>query len=1078
MTDKKNRPYTLGLDIGMASVGAAMLTDQRILGLHVRAFDKAETAKEGDPLNKTRREARLTRRRIRRRAHRLLRLARLFKRVGLIAEARPEAFALADTSPWDLRAEGLDRLLAPTEWAATLYHLVKHRGFQSTRKSEAKDDEKAGQMLSGVSANQKHMAEKGWRSVGEMAARDEAFTTGKRNKGGAYTHTFARADLVGELALLFGKQRELSNPHASTEFEAAVHELLLARRPALSGDALMNMIGKCPFEPDEYRAPKASYSAERFVWLTKLNNLRISEVGEQRPLTPGERLTLIDQPYLLAKLTYKQVRQKLGLAEHAKFNSLTYRSDKDPETATLFEAKAFHALKKAYKEAGLESRWQRDAIDAERLDRLAWALTCYKTDDDIRAHLVEHSVEAEIVDAVLGESFDKFVALSLKALRRILPLMEQGQRYDEAVASIPEYGHHSQLNRDAAKTTYLPPPNKDQIRNPVVYRALNQARKLVNAIVREYGSPTAIHIELARDLSKPMDERRRIEREQKEFQVNKEKARTEFIEQFHFDPKGLDLQKYRFYREQMSQCAYSQKAIVVTRLFESGYAEIDHALPYSRSYDDGQNNKVLVLTAENRNKGNRTPFEYLDGASNSPQWQAFEAWVLSNKAYRRAKRDRLLRKHFGVDEASEFRERNLNDTRYICRAFKTMVETHLQWHPESDAKHRCVVVAGQLTSLLRARWGLIKVRENGDLHHALDAAVIAAANRSLVKRMADYSRRNELAQVRDRYVDPETGEVLDLAALRVIEDHFPKPWPDFRTELLAWLSPDPALGLAGLSKYPPEVLETLRPVRVSRAPTRRGLGTAHQETIRSVGREGRLLKDGQSAVKTPLASLKLKDIENIVGADDPRNAAWIDALRQRLEQFGGDGAKAFAPNQPPLLKPSAPDKAAPAIRSVKLLTTQKSGIPIRNGYANNGSMLRVDVFGKGGKFYAVPVYVADAARMELPNRAVVAYKPEEEWPEMLPETFLFSLHPNDWVSVKLKSESIEGYFAGLDRSTGAISIWAHDRNQNTGKDGQWRGVGIKTALSAKKCHVDLLGNLHRVHAETRLPIRPRKGSNA
>ncbi|NDP46870.1 MAG: type II CRISPR RNA-guided endonuclease Cas9, partial [Sulfuriferula multivorans] len=129
MTDKKNRPYTLGLDIGMASVGAAMLTDQRILGLHVRAFDKAETAKEGDPLNKTRREARLTRRRIRRRAHRLLRLARLFKRVGLIAEARPEAFALADTSPWDLRAEGLDRLLAPTEWAATLYHLVKHRGF-------------------------------------------------------------------------------------------------------------------------------------------------------------------------------------------------------------------------------------------------------------------------------------------------------------------------------------------------------------------------------------------------------------------------------------------------------------------------------------------------------------------------------------------------------------------------------------------------------------------------------------------------------------------------------------------------------------------------------------------------------------------------------------------------------------------------------------------------------------------------------------------------------------------------------------------------------------------------------------
>jgi CRISPR-associated endonuclease Csn1 len=528
----------------------------------------------------------------------------------------------------------------------------------------------------------------------------------------------------------------------------------------------------------------------------------------------------------------------------------------------------------------------------------------------------------------------------------------------------------------------------------------------------------------------------------------------------------------------MSQCAYRQQAIDVASLFEAVYAEIDHALPYSRSFDDVQNNKVLVLTAENRNKGNRTPYEYLDGASNSPQWQQFEAWVLSNKAYRRAKRDRLLRRHFGEDEAEGFRERNLNDTRYICRAFKQMVEDHLQWHPDSDARNRCVVVAGQLTSLLRARWGLLKVRENGDLHHALDAAVIAASSRSLVKRMADYSKRNELAQVRDRYIDPATGEILDIAATRQVEEHFPVPWPHFRSELLAWLSPDPAHGLDGLTHYPPDELERLRPVRVSRAPTRRGLGAAHQETIRSVGREGRLLANGQSAIRTPLSSLKLKDLDNIVGAEDPRNASWIAALRERLEQFKGDGAKAFAANQPPLLKPSAPGKPAPVIGSVKLLATQKSGIPIRNGVANNGNMLRVDVFGKGGRFYAVPVYVADAARTELPNKAVVAFKPESEWPEM-DETFafLFSLHPNDWVCLRYKNApSREGYFSGLNRATGAIDIWVHDRNPATVKNGLFEGNGMKTALAVEKYHVDLLGNLHRVHAETRQPIH-RSGNN-
>jgi CRISPR-associated endonuclease Csn1 len=1077
--NKISTPYTLGLDIGMASVGAALLDDKRIRALHVRAFDKAETAKEGDPLNKTRREARLTRRRIRRRAFRLLRLCRLLKRHGLITEARPEAFAQTEKTPWQLRAEGLDILLTPTQWAAVLYHIVKHRGFQSTRKSEAKEDEKAGQMLSGVGNNKKLREEKDYRTVGEMAAKDAAFAEAKRNKGGDYSHTFGRRELEEELKLLFNQQRSFGNPNASTEIETAVNDLLLARRPALAGDALLKMVGKCPFETTEYRAPKASYSAERFVWLTKLNNLRISGLGEVRELNEGERLILIEQPYILAKLTYKQVRDKLSLAEHDKFNSVNYRVDKDedPETATLFEAKAFHALRKEYKDADLESEWKRDALNAERLDTIAYALTCYKEDDDSRKYLTEQNIESGIIEAVQNKSFSEFVSLSLKALRKILPFMEQGQRYDEAVISAG-YEHHSDI-KNINKNKYLPAPDKNQIRNPVVYRALNQARKMINAIVREYGPPAAIHIELARDLSKPMDERRKIEKEQKAFQDDKIRARDNFIEQFDFDPKALDLHKYRLYREQASQCAYSQKAIDPNRLFEPGYAEIDHALPYSRSYDDGQNNKVLALTAENRNKGNRTPWEYLDGASNSDRWQQFEAWVLSNKLIRKAKRDRLLRKNFGNEEANEFRERNLNDTRYICREFKRMVETHFQWHKDAEGSERCVVVSGQLTSLLRARWGLTKVRENGDLHHALDAAVIAAASRSLVKRMADYSRRKELQQVRDRYIDPATGEVLNLDGLRKMEEHFPEPWPHFRHELTAWLSPNPAQSLEGITGYNDEMRTSIKPIRVSRAPTRRGLGSAHQETIRSVGKNQKLLADGQSSIKTPLSSLKLKDLENIVGAEDPRNAELMKVLRERLTAHGGDGAKAFAANQPSLYKPSGDGKTAPQIRSVKLLATQKSGIPIRKGIANNGSMLRVDIFNKNNKFYPIPIYVADASRQVLPNRAVVAFKPEAEWPEMDESyAFMFSLCPNDWLSIKLKSETIAGYFAGLDRATGAVSIWAHDRNQTIGKEGQWRGVGVKTALALEKYHIDILGNFYLVKQEIRQPIYRSKKKKA
>lgn len=63
--------YTIGLDIGIASVGWCAFGETHILDLGVRAFDKAETAKEGESLNLARRSARLMRRRLFRRAWRL-----------------------------------------------------------------------------------------------------------------------------------------------------------------------------------------------------------------------------------------------------------------------------------------------------------------------------------------------------------------------------------------------------------------------------------------------------------------------------------------------------------------------------------------------------------------------------------------------------------------------------------------------------------------------------------------------------------------------------------------------------------------------------------------------------------------------------------------------------------------------------------------------------------------------------------------------------------------------------------------------------------------------------------------------
>ena len=81
--------YVLGLDIGIASVGWAVLAldsndePYKIEALNSRIFSQAENPKTGESLALPRRSARGSRRRLRRRRHRLDRIIRLMNSIGL-----------------------------------------------------------------------------------------------------------------------------------------------------------------------------------------------------------------------------------------------------------------------------------------------------------------------------------------------------------------------------------------------------------------------------------------------------------------------------------------------------------------------------------------------------------------------------------------------------------------------------------------------------------------------------------------------------------------------------------------------------------------------------------------------------------------------------------------------------------------------------------------------------------------------------------------------------------------------------------------------------------------------------------
>ena len=238
-------------------------------------------------------------------------------------------------------------------------------------------------------------------------------------------------------------------------------------------------------------------------------------------------------------------------------------------------------------------------------DILADALVRNKTDETIKEYLKDKNIDKTILDAILNINFTKFGHLSYKAMNKIIPYLEKGLTYDKACEEAG-YEFKGLSNELQYK---LPPVSQldDDVLNPVVLRAISQTRKVINSIIDMYGSPKAIYIETARELSKSYDERKYIENKQKENFEKNEKLKEYIKENFHFDPKPFDLVKMKLWREQNGKCAYSQKAIPAERLYEENFTQVDHIIPLSRCFDDSYNNKALVLTDENQKKRERTP---------------------------------------------------------------------------------------------------------------------------------------------------------------------------------------------------------------------------------------------------------------------------------------------------------------------------------------------------------------------------------------------------------------------------------------------------------------------------------------
>lgn len=813
-----------GLPVALIKAGVRIFHDGR---------EAAKSGGVGAPLAVKRRIARGLRRRRDRMLKRKKRLMNQLIAFGFFPDNK-EARKRLETlypNPYALRAAGVERALKPEEFARALFHLNQRRGFKSNRKLDKEPDAGAGAdivkksseesaMKAGISDLRKTLKERQY-TAGQLF--NERLGQGARvrnrsvlvNKGGkeqlesTYEMSIDRQMVAEEFDAIWKTQAGFNPTLFNDKARDALRDTLLFQRPLKPIRP-----GRCTLMPEEERAPLALPSSQRFRIYQEVNNLRISDDQmNERSLTLEERDKVVALLEKQGESRFSKLNTLLNLSDTMHFNLDDGKRDRLKGNSVSIALSKPNAFGEAWA-----------SFDEHLQDEIVWKLV----DEDSEKVLMDWLVATTKVDAERARAIARvrlpegYGNLSRKALERIVPELRKGVvTYSEAVQAAG-FEHHSKLGFDYADSdveTYIDPRTgepllnpetgeiqvafkslpyygkplrrhvafgtdnpKDpeevrygKIANPTVHIGLNQVRQVVNGLIRFYGRPAEVVVELARDLKQSKKDREDEQREQKRNQDRNERISKEIAAILKIDPsevKKRDIVKWKLWEELSAdaadrRCPYSGQQISKSMLL-SDQVEIEHILPFSRTLDDSMHNKTVALTKVNRVKANRTPYEAREDFEREG-WKYDDILLRVNGFPRHLQRKA---KRFAPDgyeqwlgNEKDFIARALNDTRYMSRIAKQYLEL--------VCPRGVRVIPGGVTAKIRHHLGLNDIlgedglkNRNDHRHHAVDACVIGVTDRSFMQRLATAS-----ARAYEQGVD------------RLISS-FAAPWPTYRDHVV------------------------------------------------------------------------------------------------------------------------------------------------------------------------------------------------------------------------------------------------------------------------------------------------------
>ena len=798
----------LGLDLGVASIGWALIeadeqnAPKSILAMGSRivplSTDDATEFSQGKAISKNRNR---TQKRTQRKGYDRYQM----RRAALTEELRAHhmlpdeiLIKLPVLELWQLRADAATRQLTLPEIGRVLYHINQKRGYRHA-KSDSDEEKAQRDYVQAVNDRYAELKAEG-KTIGQHFAdklKENCIIT---EKGPFYTYrikeqVYPRAAYMEEFDLVIACQKEFY-PEVFTDafINRLRNEIIFYQRSLKSCKHLIN---QCEFSQRAYKkadgsiviaGPKVAPRTSPLFQICKIwesvNNLKLTNrKGEEYPFTLSQRKELVEFLDEHEKLTLTDLYKIIGVKKNdGWWGGKAIGKGLQGNTTKCLIKKALgdkyadllrfdlHIIesKNIDTETGEVLEIISPGLEKEPLFRLWHILYSMQDKDEMAAALHRQFgiTEEDIIDALYKIDFVKpgYGNKSSRFMREILPYLQKGMMYSDACNYIGINHSNSITSEENAVRelkSRLPQLQKNELRQPVIEKVLNQMVNVVNALLDKYGEIDEIRVELARELKQSKDERNEVFlRNNKRERENAEIIKR--IEEYGVRPSRSRIQKYRLWEESNQICFYCGNTVGVKEFLSGVDAEIEHIIPRSLFFDDSFSNKVCACRACNQEKGNRTAYDYMQSKSEIE----FDNYLrrvenyYNEKKISKTKRERLLTA--AKDIPQDFLDRQLRQSQYISKKAIEMLKQICRY---------VWATSGSVTDFIRHNWGYDKILhdlnferyKSGGLtemvhydhqgqehdeerikewtkrldhrHHALDALTIASTQQGYIQRL-------------------------------------------------------------------------------------------------------------------------------------------------------------------------------------------------------------------------------------------------------------------------------------------------------------------------------------------------------